>query len=123
VNTFEQPIYVSRRTPASLWQEYRIFSDRVELQSRLLFHTFVIPANEILAIEVRPPLVGADIFRGKGFRYIWALKIDNADFYRHVAIQRKSGFMKRIRFTPDNPEEFVRVCQSIMFNGNRVGIT
>jgi len=54
MNVFEQPIYVSRRTAASLWQEYRIFSDRLELQSWILFHTLLIPANEILDIEVRP---------------------------------------------------------------------
>jgi len=31
VNAFEPPVFVSRRTPASLWQEYRIFPDRLEL--------------------------------------------------------------------------------------------
>ena len=101
MSAFEQPLYVSRRTPASLWQEYRIFPDRLELQSWILFHTVVIPAREILAIEVRP-----SVFSGrKGFT--WGVKLDNSDLCRHVLVRRKNGFWKRIAFTPDNPDEFV----------------
>jgi len=108
MNTFEQPIYVSRRTGASLWQEYRIFSDRLELQSWILLHTIVIPAREILEIEVRP-----SVFSGsKGFT--WGIKLDNSDLHRHVLVRRKNGFWKRLAFTPDNPDEFVRICQSII---------
>ena len=111
MNTFEPPLLVSRRMGASLWQEYRIFSDRLELQSWILFHTIVIPAREILEIEVRPSL-----FSGrKGFT--WGIKLDNSDFCRHVLVVRKSGLFKRIAFTPDKPDEFVRVCQSIMAGG------
>jgi hypothetical protein len=29
-------------------------------------------------------------------------------------LTRKTGFWKRIAFTPDNPDEFARVCQSII---------
>jgi hypothetical protein len=104
MNAFQQPVYVSRRTPASLWQEYRIFPDRLELQSWILFHTVVIPAAEILTIEVRP-----SVFSGrKGIT--WGIKLDNADLCRHVLVRRKSGFLKCIAFTPDNPDEFARVC-------------
>jgi hypothetical protein len=42
------------------------------------------------------------------------VKIDNCDLNRHVLLTRKSGFLKRIGFTPDNPESFVEVCKSIM---------
>jgi hypothetical protein len=109
VNAFEQqPVFVSRRTLASLWQEYRVFPDRLDLQSWILLHTIVIPAREILTIEVRP-----SVFSGrKGFT--WGVKLDNSDLCRHVLVRRKTGFMKRIAFTPDNPDEFVRVCQSII---------
>jgi len=107
LSAFEQPLYVSRRTGAGLWQEYRIFPDRLELQSWILFHTIVIPAREILAIEVRQSL-----FSGrKGFT--WGIKLDNSDLHRHVLVRRKSGFWKRIAFTPDNPDEFVHVCITI----------
>jgi hypothetical protein len=116
MNAFEQPVHVSRRTPANLWQEYRIFSDRLELQSWILFHTLVIPARDILKIEVRPA-----VFSGrKGFA--WGIKLDNSDLCRHVLLRRKSGFMKRIAFTPENPDEFVRVCRSIMPVQSRAGI-
>ena len=108
MNAFEQPVYVSRRTPASLWQEYRIFSDRLELQSWTLLHTIVIPANEILEIEARPSLFGGR----KGIT--WGIKLDMTDLHRHVLVRRKTGFWKRIAFTPDNPDEFVRICQSII---------
>jgi hypothetical protein len=108
VNAFEQPLYVSRRTPASLWQEYRIYSDRLELQSWAFFHTVVIPAREVLEIEVRPSVFGGS----KGIT--WGIKLDLADLHRHVLVRRKTGFWKRLAFTPDNPDEFVHICQSIM---------
>ena len=108
MNAFEQPVYVSRRTPASLWQEYRIFSDRLELQSWTLLHTIVIPANEILEIEARPSLFGGR----KGIT--WGITLDMTDLHSHVLVRRKTGFWKRIAFTPDNPDEFVRICQSII---------
>ena len=108
MSAIEPPVLVSRRTPASLWQEYRIYSDRLELQSWFLFHTLVIPAPEILEIEVRPSIFGGS--RG----LIWGIKLDNCNLCRHVLLKRKHGGFKRIGFTPDNPDEFVRVCKSIM---------
>jgi hypothetical protein len=108
VSAFEQPVYVSRRTLASLWQQYRIFPDRLELQAWIFFHTVVIPAREILEIEVR-----TSVFSGrKGFT--WGIKLDNSDLCRHVLVTRKTGYWKRLAFTPDNPDEFMRICQSII---------
>jgi hypothetical protein len=78
MNCFEQPVHVSRRTPASLWQKYRIYSDRLELQSWFIFHTIVIPGREILEIEVRPSVFGGR----KGIT--WGIKLDNADLCRHL---------------------------------------
>ena len=102
------PLYTSRRTAKSLGQEYHIYRDRLELQCWVFLHTLVIPASEILEIQIRPP-----IFSGrKGF--IWGIKIDNADLCRHVLIRKKSGFMKCLAFSPDDPDKFAAVCQSIM---------
>ena len=98
----DTPIYISKRTARSLWQEYRIYRDRLELQSWFLFHTVVVPANEIQAVEVRPP------------GPIWGVKLDNCNFCRHVLLIKKSGLFKRIGFSPDDPEKFVAVCQSIL---------
>ena len=101
------PIYTSKRTAKSLWQQYRIYRDRLELQSWILFHTIVVLANEIERIEVRP-----SVFRGqKGFT--WGVKIDNCDLCRHVLLMRKTGFFKRIGFSPDDPEKFVEACKAM----------
>jgi len=111
-----EPIYTSPRSGKSLWQKYRVYPDRVELQAWFALHTLDIPASEILDIQIRPTLVFVDLFRGKGFVYAFPLKIDGADGHRHVAIKRKSGFMKHVRFTPDDPDKFVDACRGIMKN-------
>ena len=67
-----------------------------------------------IRVSVRPPVVIGDFFRGKGFGYCWALKLDLADLCRHVALLRRSGTMKRLRFSPDDPEEFVAACKSVV---------
>ncbi len=110
----DQPLYESRRMFRNLWQRYRIYADRVELRSCV--GTKITPADDIIDVEVREAPVIGDLFRGKGFAYSLALKMGLADFCRHVAIHRRSGWMKHIRITPDDPEEFVRVCKSIMMN-------
>ena len=102
--------YQSKRPAKSLWQQYRIYRDRLELQSWLLFHTVVVPTNEIRAIEVRPAL-----FSGPGGA-VWGIKLDLCNCCRHVLLIRKSGLFKRIGFSPDDPEKFVAVCQSILPN-------
>ena len=109
-----ESIFISPRSSKSLWQEYRVYPDRIELQCKVALRTLVIPADEICDIQIRPPLVFADLFRGKGFGYAFPLKIDWADICRHVAIKRKSGFMKHIRFTPDDPDKFLEACKTIM---------
>ena len=110
----QRPIYVSPRSLRSLWQEYRIYPNRIELECRIACHTLVILTDEIVEMEVRPPLVFADLFRGKSFAYSFPLRIDGADCQRHVAIKRKTGFMKHLRFTPDDPDSFIEICKSIM---------
>jgi hypothetical protein len=107
----DTPIYISKRTARSLWQEYRIYRDRLELQYWFLFHTLIIPAGEILKIEVRPAL-----FTGPGGA-VWGIKLDNCNLCRHVLLTKKTGLFKRIGFSPDDPEKFVAVCQSILPNG------
>ncbi len=102
------PIYISKRTGRSLWQEYRIYPDRLELQSWFLFHTLVIPAGEISKVAVRPSILHGQ----KGA--IWGVKLDNCNFCRHVLLTRKSGLFKRIGFSPDDPEKFMAVCRSIL---------
>jgi len=40
----------------------------------------------------------------KGFRP--ALKLDWANFVEHVVLDKSAGFVRRVLFTPDDPEAF-----------------
>jgi hypothetical protein len=110
--TIEQPLYVSARSFKNLWQEYRIYTDRIEL--KICMGRKIISAGDILDVEVRSRVVIGDIFRGRGFKEILTLKLDLADLYPHVAIHRRSGWFKHIRITPNDPDNFVRIGKSII---------
>ncbi len=113
-NEANTPIYISKPTARSLWQAYRLYPDRLEIQSWVLLHTLVIPLNEINDIWVsRPPII-AESFRGKGFWAGLALKIDLADLFLHVGLHTKSGLIRHIHFTPDDPHAFVAAYHSIL---------
>ena len=109
-----QSLYVSRRMGRSLWQQYRVYFDRLELQSFILLHTLVVPLSDIVDVWVSRPPVVAEMFRGRGFAGGMALKLDLADLCLHVAIQKRSGFTHHIHFTPDDPERFVSVCKNLL---------
>jgi hypothetical protein len=104
----DAPLYTSKRSAKNLWQEYRIYRDRLELQSWALFHTIIVPANQIQAIEVRPSAFAS--WKGT----TWGIKIDNCDLCRHVLLKRKPRFSISIGFSPDEPEKFVEICQTIL---------
>src|SRR5579859_6920487 len=97
----DAPLYASRRKGRSLWQQYRIYRDRVELQSWFLFHAIVVLRDDIRAVEARPSVFSSN----NGIT--WGIKLDNCDLYRHVLLTKKNGLFKRIGFSPDDPEKFV----------------
>lgn len=97
------PTYVSKACARSLWNEYRVYEDRVELKFRLFFKTFIIFHEDMISIALFDPPVIKTKF--------WALKFDWADFNKHVGIQRKNGFMKHLRFTPQEPDKFVAAVE------------
>jgi hypothetical protein len=107
-----ESIYTSRPTFFSLGQVYRVYPDRVEL--RLFGRLINIPREEIITIEVRPACVVCNLFRGKRFTASLALKLDLADLSRHVALHRRWGAFKYLRFTPDDPEAFVAAVRAIL---------
>jgi hypothetical protein len=94
-------LYQSTSTKKSMGNEYTIYADRIELKCRFPFitKTLVIKKDDIVSIDTfKPP-----VFRTT----IRALKLDLADLNEHVGINRKNGFFKQLRFTPENPKEFV----------------
>ena len=106
----DAPLYASKRRARNFWQQYRIYRDRVELQSWLFFHNIIVPAKEIQAVEIRP-----SFFNGGWRGLTWGIKIDNCDLCSHVLLTKTRGFItKRIAFAPDEPEKFVEVCKSII---------
>ncbi len=97
------PTYVSKACAKSLWNEYRVYEDRVELKFWLFFKTYVIFYEDMISIAVfNPPVIRTKF---------WALKLDWADFNIHVGIERKNGFMKYLRFTPQEPDGFVAAVE------------
>ena len=91
-------IYESKGTFKSLWNSYKIFEDRIELECCFSLKKIIITRDTFLGIDVYKPPVIRTTFR--------ALKIDLADLYYHVGIERSNGFFKQLRFTPTNPNEF-----------------
>jgi hypothetical protein len=106
-----EPLYASRPTWISLGQVYRIYADRLELP--FLGGRIVVPLAEIISLDVRPACVVCDLFRGKGLAAL-ALKLDFADLAPHIALHRRSGVFKHLRFTPDDPAGFVAAWRQAM---------
>jgi hypothetical protein len=99
------PLYISSSNTKSLWQEYRIFSDHLEFDT-LLGH-MIIPFEQIESVfmsesEIKGLMKG-DLHL-KGFRP--ALKLDWANFLEHVVLDKNTGHIRRILFTPDDPAAF-----------------
>ena len=107
-----QLLHVSTPHVASLGAEYRVYADRIEVDSPIL-PTIVVPIGEVEAVTVRPPLVVADLFRtDHDLQHTWlALKVDCADLVEHVAIQRASGLFRQLRITPRDLHGFVQAVE------------
>ncbi len=97
-------VYKSEKAFRNTWHEYRVYQDRIELDT--VFKTIIIKKIDIEEINIfSPPVIKTSIF---------ALKIDLADFYTHIGIKRKKGSLKEIRFTPLFPEKFLESVKSIL---------
>lgn len=109
----DMPVYTSKSTAKSLWQEYRIYDDRMEFDT--LFGRMVIPFDEIERVEVSESEVKG-LLRGdlhlKNFRP--ALKLDWANFQEHVVLDKQEGWVRRVLFTPDDPEAFKSVVDDVL---------
>jgi hypothetical protein len=107
METGERPLYESKASGKNLWQHYRVWPDRIELGT--LFGTVKVPLEDVSDVSVRPPVVIFDLFRGDYDlgELMRAPKLDLADLYAHVAIEKETGFWRQLRVTPDDPEAFV----------------
>ncbi len=101
----DTPVYTSRCTAKNIWQEYAIYGDRLEFGT--LFGRMTVPFDHIERIEVSESEIRG-LIRGdlhlKNFRP--ALKVDWANFVEHVVLDKREGHIRRILFTPDDPEAF-----------------
>ncbi|MBU0742024.1 hypothetical protein KKG45_12910 [bacterium] len=99
------PSHTSRSTVKSIWQEYRIYDDRVEFDTH--FGMMTVPFAHIKRIDVSESEVEG-LLKGdlhlKGFRP--ALKLDWANFLEHVVLDKNKGHIRRVLFTPEDPETF-----------------
>jgi len=102
----EHPLYRSLPTVKSLWREYRLYDDHIELDT-IPWGTVRVPLDDVKGVSIRPPMVIFDLFRGDyGLGdLLRAPKLDLADLAEHVALE-KTGFWKQFRFTPDDPAAF-----------------
>ena len=101
------PLYDSAPSGKSLWQRYRVFPDRLELEF-FLAGTVRVPFEDVEGVSKRPAGVVFDLFRN---RYglgdlLRAVKLDLADLNEHVVVE-KDGFWRQLRLTPDDPDAFV----------------
>jgi hypothetical protein len=118
----DAPLYTSKSTVKSLWQEYRIYADRVEFETP--FGPMAVPFDEIERVEVSESEVKG-LLRGdlhlKGFRP--AFKLDWANFLEHVVLDKSEGILKRVLFTPEDPEGFKNALEEAIdrYHGDRPG--
>jgi hypothetical protein len=107
------PIYTSKSTAKSLWQEYRIYGDRVVFGTH--FGDMTVPFDNVECVETSESEV-VGLLRGdlhlKNFRP--ALKLDWANFVEHVVLDKREGHIRRILFTPDNLDGFMKALKEAL---------
>ena len=107
------PLYVSKPTARSLWQVYRVYPDRLELKFWLFLKTLKVPAAKIVDIQIVSSAFKKK-HNQKFMAWFWGLFLDWAAFQRHVLVETKSYFARYLHFTPDDPDHFAAICQSIL---------
>jgi hypothetical protein len=98
----QQPLYRSKCSAKNFWKEYRIFDDRVELDT--LLKTITVPFDEVEGVKVANSYSEGVRLQLRGGRR--GIKLDWADIHRHVVLDKSTGFFRHIAFTPDDAEMF-----------------
>ncbi len=114
------PIYTSKSTVKSLWQEYRIYDDHLEFDT--LFGKMEVPLERIEQANVSESEIQGLLKGDLHVRYMPALKLDWANFVEHVVVDQREGTLRHILFTPEDPAAFVSVLNDTLtrFRENRV---
>jgi len=109
-----EPVYVSKPGGKNIWQEYRVFADRIELDTKM-WGTVTVPMDQVERVRVAQPLVVFDLFRGEIDLedLLRTAKMDLADLSEHVSIEKDTGFWRQFRITPDDPESFVAAVEKV----------
>jgi hypothetical protein len=107
------PIYSSKCTAGSLWQEYRIYDDRVEFHT--WFGPWTIPFEQIESVQVAEPIVKAVLhLRADMKDWPRQIKLDTADIHEHVTLEKNSGLIRRVFFTPDDSKAFKNALEAAL---------
>jgi hypothetical protein len=97
------PRYTSKCTVKNLFQKYEIFDDHLQLHT--MFGNFSVPFSEIERVEVFPPILTSLRLHLRNFRLV-GVKLDLTDFNEHIFLDKKTGVIRQLMFTPDNPAAF-----------------
>lgn len=109
----EAPLHTSKSTVRSLWQEYRIYADRLVFDT--LFGRMVVPFDQIERVSVDESGVKGLIKGDLGLKnFRPALKLDWADFLEHVVLDKSDGCIRRVLFTPDDPAAFKKALEEAL---------
>jgi hypothetical protein len=114
----QPPLYKSQCSAKNFWREYRIFDDRVELET--FFKTITVPLSDVEGIEVAHNYsegVRLQLRRGMG------LKLDWADFHQHVVLDKATGSIRHFAFTPDDPEAFRSTLETALARHRGEGVS
>jgi hypothetical protein len=106
----QQPLYRSKCSAKNFWKEYRIFDDRVELDT--FFMTIAVPFDEVDGVEVANSYLEGVSLQLRGGKL--GIKLDLADMHQHVVLDKSTGFFRHIAFTPDDPEMFRATLESAL---------
>lgn len=101
----EQPIYTSGSSIKTLWQHYSVFPDRLEFKTHL--GDWTIPFGEIEQLKIEEPHLTALLHGRLDLKnFPFGLKLDFSDITEHVALDKKTGLIRRLTFSPEDPAAF-----------------
>ncbi|MEO8479506.1 MAG: hypothetical protein ABI542_07715 [Gemmatimonadota bacterium] len=109
----DTPLYESPSSLKTLWQDYRVFADRLEFGT--LLGSWTIPFSEVDQIEVHEAMLQALVNGRLDLKHFpFGLKLDMADITEHVALDRNTGLAKRVFFSPEDPTAFVHAAKTAL---------